>query len=77
MFERISIDPNIYHGQACIAGTRLPVHQIVGMLAEGDSVDDLVSAFPQITRADVLACLQYAAALAEEEVSPLRELAIS
>ncbi|NQT69701.1 MAG: DUF433 domain-containing protein [Desulfobacteraceae bacterium] len=35
MNERISIDPNICHGQACIKGTRIPVHQIVRMLANG------------------------------------------
>lgn len=33
MFERISIDPQVCHGQACIKGTRIPVHQIVLMLA--------------------------------------------
>ncbi|NOZ21251.1 MAG: DUF433 domain-containing protein, partial [Planctomycetes bacterium] len=41
MHERISIDPNICHGQACIKGTRIPVHQIVAMLANGDTIEDL------------------------------------
>ena len=40
-FDRISIDPNICHGQACIKGTRIPVHQIVRMLANNDTVEDL------------------------------------
>lgn len=66
MFDRISIDPKICHGQACIKGTRIPVHQIVGMLANGDTIESLLSAYPNISREDVLASLEYAAWLAEE-----------
>jgi len=71
MHERISIDPRVYHGQACVKGTRVPVYQVVGMLANGDTIDDLLREFPNLQREDILACLQYAAALAEEEVTPL------
>lgn len=70
-FERISIDPAICHGQACVKGTRIPVHQIVRMLANGDSVEDLLAEFPSLERADILACLEYAAELAEEQVTPI------
>jgi uncharacterized protein (DUF433 family) len=65
-FERISIDPEICHGQACVAGTRLPVDQIVQMLAYGDTIDDLLAEYPSLTRDDILACLNYAADLAED-----------
>jgi uncharacterized protein (DUF433 family) len=75
MHERISIDPQICHGQACIKGTRIPVHQIVRMLANGDRIEDLLEEYPSITREDVLACLDYAGALAEEEVTPIDSLA--
>ena len=71
MNERISIHPKICHGQACVIGTRLPVHQIVRMFAHGDSIDDLLRAYSHLTREDILACLDYAASLAEEEVTPL------
>ena len=71
-FERISIDPNICHGQACIKGTRIPVHQIVAMLANGDTVDDLLSEYPSLSREDIMASLAYAASLAEEEVTPIQ-----
>ena len=71
VYERISIDPLICHGQACIKGTRIPVHQIVRMLANGDTIDDLVEEYPSITREDILACLDYAASLTEELVTPL------
>lgn len=58
-FERISIDPDICHRQACVKGTRIPVHQIVGMLANGDTVEDLLSEFPSLTREDIMAALAY------------------
>jgi uncharacterized protein (DUF433 family) len=75
MHERISINPKVYHGQACIKGTRIPVHQIIGMMANGDTIDDLLKAYPSIERADILACLEYAAALAEEQVTPIEDVA--
>ncbi len=75
MHERISIDPQICHGQACVRGTRIPVHQIVRMLANGDTIEDLLGEYPTITREDILACLDYAGALAEEEVTPIDALA--
>ncbi len=59
MQERISIEPKVCHGQACIKGTRIPVHQVVAMLANGDTIDDLLADFPSLERDDVLACLDY------------------
>ncbi len=75
MFERISIDPKVCHGQACIKGTRIPVHQIVGMLANGDTFESLHKAYPHIERDDISACLEYAAWLAEEQVTPIEKMA--
>ncbi|MCS7311074.1 MAG: DUF433 domain-containing protein [Armatimonadetes bacterium] len=40
--ERISIAPRVCHGQACIRGTRIPLHQILRMLASGDPIEDLL-----------------------------------
>jgi uncharacterized protein (DUF433 family) len=77
MNDRISIDSRICHGQACITGTRIPVHQIVRMFAHGDSIEALLGAYPTIKREDVLACLDYAASLAEEQVTPLSEVVIA
>ena len=59
MHERIAIDPTICHGQACVKGTRIPVHQVVHMLANGDTVEDILGEYPAISREDVLACLDY------------------
>ena len=71
MHERISIDPKVCHGQACIKGTRIPVHLILRMLANGDTAEEMLEEYPSLTQEDILACFDYAAVLAEEEVSPL------
>jgi uncharacterized protein (DUF433 family) len=71
MNERISIDPKICHGQACIKGTRIPVHQIIRMLANGDKIEDLLKDYPSLQTADIYACLDYAASLAEEQITPI------
>lgn len=75
MYDRISIDPRVCHGQACIKGTRIPVHQIVRMLANGDTIEDLLEEYPSVEREDILACLDYVASLAEEQVTPIEALA--
>jgi len=69
----ISIDPDICHGQACTKGTRIPVHQVLGMLANGDTIEDLLEAYPSLSRESILACLDYAASLAAEEVTTLEQ----
>ena len=74
MNDRIRIDSNVCHGQACVAGTRIPVHQIVRMLAHGDSIEDLIEEYPSLDREGILAALDYAASLAEEEITPLDSL---
>ena len=74
--NRISIDPAICHGQACIKGTRIPAHQIVGMLANGDTIESLLAAYPNVNDADIRACLEYAAWLTEEQISPLEDIAL-
>ncbi len=70
MLERISVDPKICHGQACIKGTRIPVHQILHMLANGDTMDELLEDYPSLKRNDIFACIEYAASLTEEHVVP-------
>ena len=71
MKQRISIDPEICHGQACITGTRIPVYQIVRMLANGDTIAELLEDYPSLSPEDIFACLDYVATLAEEQITPL------
>ena len=69
MNSRITVNPQVCHGQACIQGTRVPVYQILRMLACDDSFEDLLREYPSITREDILACIDYAASLAEGQDS--------
>ena len=69
---RIKIDPAIHHGDACIAGTRVPVSVIVGSVAEGDTWEQLLASYPQLKREDIQAALLYAAeAVNRFEMIPL------
>ena len=76
MNERIVINPKLFHGQACIKGTRIPVHQIVHMLANGDTMGELLVQYSSLRKEDILAALEYVALLAEEQVTPLEELSM-
>jgi uncharacterized protein (DUF433 family) len=60
MNERISIDPHICHGEPCVAGTRIPVWQIVAMLENGDTVEEILEDFPPLQKIDIAACLEFA-----------------
>ena len=71
MTERISVDPQICHGQVCIKETRIPVHQIIHMLANGDKVEELLQDYPSLRLEDIYACLDYAASLTEEQITPI------
>ncbi len=71
MYDRIIINSKICHGQACIKGTRIPVHQIIRMLANGDKIEELLEDYPTLKQDDVYACLDYAVSLAEEQITPI------
>jgi uncharacterized protein (DUF433 family) len=59
--DRISIDPAIHHGDPCIKGTRIPVSVIAGSLADGDTPEQLLTSYPQLTQDDIRAALKFAA----------------
>lgn len=68
---RIVSNPDICHGNLVIRGTRIMVWLILEYLANGDSVDDILAAYPTLTQEDVFACLAYASRVARERVVPL------
>ncbi len=72
-FERISVDHRVMAGVPCIAGTRIPVATVVGMVAEGMTVGEILADFPQLTEDDVRQALHFAAAAVDERRLPLRE----
>ncbi|MFP5307150.1 MAG: DUF433 domain-containing protein [Gammaproteobacteria bacterium] len=65
---RISTDPAICHGKACIKGTRIMVSVVLDNLAAGHSVDEIVQLYPTLHREDVAAAMAYAAELARERI---------
>ena len=69
--DRITFDPNVMGGRACIRGTRVTVSLIVNLVANGMDADEIVDAYPYVEPDDIRQALQYAAWLAEEEVHPL------
>ena len=62
-FDRITVDPRQMGGLPCIRGMRITVSTIIGQLAAGRTIDDVLGDYPYLERADVLAALEYAAAV--------------
>ena len=60
-FNRITIDPNQMNGMPCLRGLRIPVATVVGMLADGMSETEILSAYPDLEKEDVIEALRYAA----------------
>ena len=57
----ITIEPGKRSGKPCVRGLRITVYDILNMLAEGMSFEEIMSDFPRINKEDTLACLAYAA----------------
>jgi uncharacterized protein (DUF433 family) len=66
--DRISVDPMVCHGQACIRGTRIPVAVILDNLASGLTAAEITASYPSVSRDDIQAAMAYAAELARERV---------
>jgi uncharacterized protein (DUF433 family) len=66
--DRITVDPSICHGKACISGTRIMASVILDNLAAGISRDEILKSYPSITDDDIRAVIAYAAELARERV---------
>lgn len=68
MFDRVTFDPKIMGGRACIRGMRIPVSVIVSQIAHGASFDEILAGYPDLERADVQQAIEYAAWLTQERV---------
>ena len=69
--DRITIDSRVCSGMPCIRGIRIPVVTIIKLLASDMSFEEIIADYPDLTRADILACLEYAAWVASERVIPI------
>lgn len=71
--DRILLDPAIHYGDPCVRGTRVPVSVIVGSIADGDTLADVLAAYPSLTEEDVRAALRFAAeAVTRADFLPLK-----
>ena len=68
MFDRITFDPKIMGGRACIRGMRIPVSVIVGQIAHGASPKEILGGYPDLEERDVQQAMEYAAWLTQEDV---------
>ena len=68
MFERITFDPQLMGGRACIRVMRIPVSVIVGQIAHGATFEEILQDYPDLEREDIKQAIEYAAWLTREEV---------
>ena len=67
-FDRITFDTGILGGRACIRGMRIPVSVIVGQIAHGATVEEVLGDYPDLEAEDIQQALEYAAWLTQEQV---------
>lgn len=70
--DRITSDPEVCHGKACIRGTRIMVSVILDDLAVGLSEQEILRHYPTLELEDIRAAIEYAAALTRDELVPLK-----
>ena len=68
IFDRITFDPEIMGGQACIRGMRISVSLIVNLLANGMSSNEILAEYPDLEAADIRQSLRYAAWTAQDAI---------
>ena len=66
-FPRITTRPDVCAGKPCIRDLRFPVSRLLGLLAAGQSREEILAGFPYLEAADIEEALRYAASLAEDE----------
>lgn len=59
--KHIEIDPEVRFGKPCIKGTRIAVSDVLGWLAAGMSMEEIIEDYPALTKEDIYACLAYSA----------------
>jgi len=60
LLKRITFDPEIFNGKPIIRGKRIAVEHILGMLAEGSTIEELLEGYPFLEKEDIYACMRYA-----------------
>jgi uncharacterized protein (DUF433 family) len=69
--SHITVDPNVCHGQACVAATRIPVSVVLDNLAAGVPESEILTSYPRLSHDAIQACIAYAADVIREEIVAL------
>ncbi len=73
LLNRITANPNVFGGKPTIRGLRISVETVVGLLAQGESAEALLTDYPDLQPDDIRACLAYAhAVLAHDSLDSIR-----
>ena len=75
-WNRITFDPNVMGGRACIRGMRITAALVLNLIANGMRVDEILTEYPYLEPEDIQQVLRYAAWLAEESVHPLEAVPV-
>jgi uncharacterized protein (DUF433 family) len=72
MYDRITFDPQVMGGRACIRGMRIPVSLVVKLVANGMTLEQILHEYPDLEADDIYQALEYAADLVDEELHPIQ-----
>ncbi len=64
--QRITVNPEVFNGKPCIRGLRFPVSRLLGLLAAGETPDQILRSYPYLEREDITGALHYAARHADK-----------
>ena len=76
-YDRIEINPAVCHGKPVVRGTRVMVSQVLGALAGGDSIEDVLMDYPSISPEDLSAVFAFAGTLASFEDVPYGNMSVA
>ena len=68
------MNPDICHGKPCIRGHRIPAALILGFLAAGTAIDEILASYPGLKKEDILACIAYGAELSRDRFVDLEDV---
>ena len=74
--DRVTFDPNVMRGRACIRGMRVTVSLILNLVANGMSTEEILKAYPYLEAEDIRQSLQYASLLADDCVHQIEPVSL-
>ncbi len=75
LLSRITVNPDICHGKPCIRGHRIPAALILGFLATGTTIEEILVNYPDLKKEDILACIAYGAEMSRDRFVDLEDVA--